>query len=154
MGVVLKTYENGGAPVIALIVSASFTVYTLLGKTRATGPVVGLLAEVIVLVPFAAGFLAVLAINGDGEFGAGGAINSGLAVASGIITAVPLVMYIAASRMIGIAIAGLLFYLAPSLQLVIGVMIYDEPFTPLDGVAFGLIWISLLVLAWPRHAKA
>lgn len=154
MGVMLKTYEGGGAPLIALIVSASFTIYTLLGKTRNTGPVVGLLAEVIVVVPLALVYLIVLAASGTGQFITGGGANTGLAVFTGVVTALPLAMYIASSRAIGMAIAGLLFYLAPSLQLVIGVMIYDEPFSQLDALAFGFIWLALMVLVWPRRAKA
>ena len=152
IGVCLKAYENGGAPIIALLVSISFTVYTLLGKTRETGPVVGLLAEAIVLMPMAAGYLIYLALIGDGQFIDGGMANTGLALVTGVITAVPIVMYIVASRKIGMAVAGLLFYLAPSLQLLIGVVIYDEPFSNLDGFAFGLIWLALVILAWPRKA--
>lgn len=153
VGVCLKTYENGGAPIIALIVSSSFTLYTLLGKTRQTGSVVGLLAETIVLLPITALFLGYLIADGTGQFIYGGMVNSGLAVATGVITALPLAMYIASSRTIGMAIAGLLFYLAPSLQLLIGVLIYGEPFSALDGLAFGFIWAGLIVLTWPRRNK-
>lgn len=150
LGVLLKTYENGGAPIIALIVSTSFTVYTLLGKTRQTGPVVGLLAESIVLMPVALIYLTFLMANGTGQFIAGGVSNTMLAVVTGVITAVPLAMYIASSRSIGMAIAGLLFYIAPSLQLIIGVAVYNEPFSSTEAVAFGLIWLGLIILAWPR----
>lgn len=150
IGVMLKTYEGGGLPLIALIVSVSFTLYTLLGKTREDGPIVGLLAEATVIAPVALIFLGVLAVQGSGQFIAGGGVNTGLAIATGVVTALPLVMYIASSRSVGMAIAGLMFYLVPSLQLLIGVGLYGEPFAYLDAVAFGFIWVSLGVLALPR----
>ena len=152
-GVLLKTYENGGAPVIALVVSISFVLYTLLNKTRETGPVVGLLAEAMVLSPLALIFLGLLMTSGEGQFIQGGVINSGLAIATGVVTAVPLAMFIASSRAIGIAVSGLLFYLAPTFHLICGVLIYREPFSTLDGFAFGLIWLALAVLAYKNFSR-
>ena len=153
LGVLLKTYENGGAPVIALVVSTSFVAYTLLNKTRETGPVVGLLAEAIVLSPIALVFLGFLMMTGDGQFIQGGGLNTGLAIATGVVTAVPLAMFIASSRAIGIAVSGLLFYLAPTFHLICGVVIYQEPFSRLDGFAFGLIWMALAVLAYKNFSR-
>ena len=141
LGVMLKTYENGGAPIIALVVSVTFVGYTLLNKTRETGPVVGLLAEAIVLSPVAVVFLGFLMITGDGQFIQGGGLNTGLA------------MFIASSRAIGIAVSGLLFYLAPTFHLICGVLIYQEPFSRLDAFAFGMIWLALAVLAYKNFSR-
>ena len=153
LGVMFKTYENGGAPVIALVVSVTFVGYTLLNKTRETGPVVGLLAEAIILSPIALVFLVFLMMTGEGQFIQGGGINTGLAIATGIVTAVPLALFIASSRAIGIAVSGLLFYLAPTLHLICGVLIYQEPFNRLDAFAFGLIWLALAVLAYKNFSR-
>ena len=153
LGVMLKTYENGGAPVIALVVSTSFVAYTLLNKTRETGPVVGLLAEAMVLSPLALVFLGLLMSTGEGQFIQGGGINTALAIATGVVTALPLAMFIASSRAIGIAVSGLLFYLAPTFHLICGVVIYQEPFSQLDAFAFGLIWLALAVLGYKNFSR-
>ena len=153
LGVVLKAYENGGAPLVSLTVSCSFTLYTLLNKTRETGPIVGLLAESMVLTPLAVVLLVMLALDGTGRFVLGGSVDTSLALMTGVVTAVPLAMFIASSRAIGIAVSGLLFYLAPTLHLMCGVMIYGEPFTLLDGYAFGLIWLALVVLGYKNFSR-
>ena len=152
-GVVLKAYESGGAPVISLVVSTTFVAYTLFNKTRETGPIVGLLAEAIVLTPMAMIFVGYLMSQGQSQFVQAGISPTLLAITTGVVTALPLAMYIASSRAIGIAVAGLLFYLAPSLHLVIGVLIYQEPFSLNDGFAFGLIWLALAVLAFKNFSR-
>ena len=146
LGVMVKTYENGGVPIIALTVSTSFTLYTLLGKTRSTGPVVGIWAECIVLAPLALGYLGLLYFMGEGRFMFGGVMDTSLAIATGPITAVPLILYITASRAIGMATAGLLFYITPILHVMVGALVYNEPFTYLDAAAFALLWAGLAIL--------
>jgi chloramphenicol-sensitive protein RarD len=155
IGVAIETYENGSLPMIAMTVSISFTGYTLLGKTRSTGPVVGVWAECIVLAPLALAYLCFLFLTGEGQFILGGGIDTSLAIFAGFVTAVPLILYITSSRTIGMATAGLIFYITPVLHVLVGTIIYGEPFTFLDGWAFGIIWIALTILTISqfRHSK-
>lgn len=146
LGVIVKTYANDGIPVIALVVASSFTVYTLLGKTRISGPVVGIWAECIVLAPVVLAYLGYLGMTGQGQFITGGSTDTLLAMMTGPITALPLILYIASSRAIGMAMAGLMFYITPILHVMVGAVIYREPFGLLDATAFGTIWISLGIL--------
>ena len=154
IGVIVKTYANDGVPFIALIVAATFTLYTLLGKTRSSGPVVGIWAECIVLLPIVFAYLGYLHFTGEGQFIHGGGSDTLLAVATGPITALPLILYIASSRAIGMAMAGLLFYITPVLHVAVGALIYKEPFGLLDAVAFGVIWIGLTILTISQFLKA
>jgi chloramphenicol-sensitive protein RarD len=146
IGVVIKTYENGSLPIIAMTVSISFTIYTLLGKTRNTGPVVGIWAECVVLAPLALAYLGFLFLTGEGRFILGGGMDTSLAVFTGPVTAIPLILYITSSRAIGMATAGLLFYITPVMHLLVGTIIYNEPFTLFDTLAFGTIWGALIIL--------
>jgi chloramphenicol-sensitive protein RarD len=146
IGVVIKTYENGSLPIIAMTVSISFTIYTLLGKTRNTGPVVGIWAECIVLAPLALAYLGFIFLTGEGRFILGGGMDTSLAILTGPVTAIPLILYITSSRAIGMATAGLLFYITPVMHLLVGTIIYHEPFTLFDGLAFGTIWVALIIL--------
>ncbi|XDZ66130.1 EamA family transporter RarD [Alphaproteobacteria bacterium LSUCC0684] len=149
-GLLVKTIGSGGVPLIGVTVAITFTIYTLLGKTRQTGPVVGLFVEVIYYMPIAAAILWVMAASGEAVFTSGKPADIGLALATGLVTVIPLILYIASGRQIGMAIAGLLFYLAPSLHLTLGVLIYDEPFGQLDLLAFGFLWLAVVLLAVPK----
>ena len=154
LGVIIKTYANAGVPVIALVVAISFTIYTLLGKTRTCGPVIGIWAECIVLAPIVLGYLGYLYLMGQGAFILGGAGNTILAMMTGPITALPLILYIASSRAIGMAMAGLMFYITPVLHVLVGAVIYQEPFGVLDAAAFGIIWLGLGLLTATQFMKA
>jgi len=149
-GLVIKTIASGGIPLIGVTVATTFTIYTLLGKTRQTGPVIGLFVEVIYYMPIAAGVLWYMAMTGQANFASGAGSDMGFALATGFVTVIPLILYITASRQIGMAIAGLLFYLAPTLHLTVGVLIYDEPFGQLDLLAFGFLWLAVGLLAVPK----
>ncbi len=149
-GLVVKTISSGGVPLIGVTVAITFTIYTLLGKTRQTGPVVGLFVEVIYYTPIAAIILWYMAANGSAVFVSGVTSDIGLALATGLVTVIPLILYIASGRQIGMAIAGLLFYLAPTLHLTVGVLIYNEPFGQLDLLAFGFLWLAVGLLAIPK----
>ncbi len=151
IGVAVKSIDDGGIPTIALIVAVTFTLYTMVGKIRKTEAAAGLLAESIIAMPFALGFLIYLFAAGNGQFITGGSVNTSLAIATGLVTALPLAMYMASSRAIGMAVTGLLFYITPTLHLLVGVIIYGEPFSQIDGLAFGFIWLALGFLVWRKR---
>ncbi|MGC1523510.1 MAG: hypothetical protein WA803_18340, partial [Steroidobacteraceae bacterium] len=101
--------------------------------------------ETVLLCPFAFGYLAWLAFHDRNAFLQGSVSTKGLLMAAGPITAVPLLLFAAGARRIPMSMLGVLQYLAPSLQLLIGVWIYHEPFTGQRALGYGVIWSALLV---------
>lgn len=153
--VVVLTVGHGRLPWIALVLAGSFGTYGLI-KSR-VGPRVaalpGLAAETTVLAPVAVLHLAWLHATGAGTF----ALDlHGLAlVGTGVLTGVPLLLFNSAARRLPLTTVGLLQYLAPVLQLAIGVLVAGERMPPARWWGFGLVWLALLVLTVDglRHTR-
>ena len=141
--VLLLTVENGRPPWIALVLAFSFGAYGVLKKTAQVGAVEGLGIETLVLLLPAAAWVAWLGASGEGTFGSEGPAHAGLLALSGLVTAVPLLMFGAAASRVPLTTLGILQYLAPTLQFLIGVLLYDEPMPPVKLVGFGLVWVAL-----------
>jgi chloramphenicol-sensitive protein RarD len=94
--------------------------------------------------------------SGNGTFGNAGTGHALLLVSSGVATAVPLLLFAAAARRIPLSTVGLLQYLTPSMQLAIGVFVYDEPMPPARLAGFAIVWVALAVFTGDmlRHARA
>ena len=145
VAVLVLTVENGRPPWIALVLAFSFGTYGLLKKTAGVGTVEGLAVETAVLVPVAALFVTYLGVSGEGTFGSEGLGHAGLLALSGVITAIPLLLFGAAASRVPLSTLGILQYLAPTMQFLIGVLLYDEPMPPARLVGFGLVWVALVV---------
>lgn len=144
-GVVWLTFQTGHPPWIGLSLAATFGVYGLLRKTAALGALEGLSLETFLLFPFALAYLSFLAINGQSAFLHSTGTTQLLLLAAGPITAVPLLLFAAGARRIPMATLGLLQYIAPSLQLLLGVWLYHEPFSLERLIGFAAIWAGLIV---------
>lgn len=148
LGVAWLTWQAGTVPWIALALAASFGGYGLLRKTAALGALEGLSFETMVLFPLAAGYVAWLTIHGENAF-----INTPsdttrlLLIAAGPITAIPLLLFASGARRIPLSVLGLLQYLSPTLQFLLGVWLFQEPFSAERLVGFALIWIALALFA-------
>ncbi|UNX54406.1 EamA family transporter RarD [Georgenia sp. TF02-10] len=149
--VVVIAVGYGRLPWISLALAVSFGLYGL-AKNRAgrtVGALAGLTVETAVLFPVAVGYLLVLAAAGGGTFGAGGADRAAhmlLLVAAGPLTAVPLLLFGAAARRLPLSVVGMLQYLTPVLQLVVGVALFHEPMPPERWAGFALVWLAIAVL--------
>jgi chloramphenicol-sensitive protein RarD len=143
VGVVHHVSALGEMPWIALGLAGSFGLYGLVRKLAAVEALAGLAVETLVLTPGALAFLAWRAAEGSLAFGSEGAMVDGLVLASGAVTAVPLVCFGAATRRLPLSTLGFLQYLAPSMQLALAVWLFDEPFTTEHAVSFGFIWAGL-----------
>jgi chloramphenicol-sensitive protein RarD len=145
-GVLWLTWQAGAVPWIGLVLALSFGLYGLLRKTAALGALEGLTLETMLLAPLAAAYLLWLAQSGQSEFVQADTTIRLLLAAAGPITAAPLLLFAAGARRIPFSTLGLLQYLGPSLQLLIGVWLYHEPFAER---AFGYvrIWIALAVFS-------
>ena len=145
VAVLVLTLDYGRPPWIALTLAFSFGVYGLIKKRANVDGTQSLAVETAFLVVPALAYLVVLEASGDGTLGSEGAGHAALLAAGGIATAVPLILFGVAAIRIPLATVGLLQYLAPVLQFLIGVAIYDEAM-PLSRLAgFALVWLALIV---------
>jgi chloramphenicol-sensitive protein RarD len=155
-GVLFLAIVAGRPPWIALILAASFGLYGLIRKTVNAGAVTGLATETLLLAPLALAWLVWVQLHGDGAFGERLTIDV-LLVASGLVTAVPLALFAFGARRIRLSTVGLVQYIGPTLQFLLGVFVFGESFTMERGVGFALIWTALAVYAgdslW-RNRKA
>ncbi len=146
VAVAVLTADYGRPPWIALTLAFSFGTYGLLKKQADAGAVEGLTVETAVLVLPALGYLGWLESAGQAAFGHAGALNVALLVLAGAVTAIPLLLFGAAATRVPLVTLGLLQYLAPTFQLLIGVLIFDEPLPPVRLAGFILVWAALALL--------
>jgi chloramphenicol-sensitive protein RarD len=144
-GVAWLTFHTGHLPWIGLSLALTFGVYGLLRKTAALGALEGLSLETLLLFPVALAYLAFLASQGQSGFLHAGLSTKLLLLSAGPITAIPLLMFAAGARRIPMATLGLLQYIAPSLQLALGVWLFRENFGQERLLGFVAIWLGLLV---------
>lgn len=144
-GVLYLTIAHGQPPWISLVLASSFAIYGVLKKKGPLGSVEGLTVETAILFFPAVIWLLFLEREGTGSFGHAPPLTETLLVLSGVATAVPLVLFGAAVRRLTLTTLGLMQYLAPTIQLVLGVYFYNEPFGEARAVGFGLIWCGLIV---------
>ncbi|MGI4842882.1 MAG: EamA family transporter RarD [Janthinobacterium lividum] len=148
LGVGWLTWQSGSVPWIALVLAATFGAYGLLRKTAALGALEGLSFETMVLFPFAAAYVGWLSVTGDNAF-----VNAPLdatrilLVLAGPITAIPLLLFATGARKIPLSILGLLQYLSPTIQFLLGVWLFHEAFSSERLVGFLMIWAALALFA-------
>ncbi|MEX5745659.1 EamA family transporter RarD [Massilia sp. X63] len=148
LGVGWLTWQSGTVPWIALFLAASFGGYGLLRKTAALGALEGLSFETMVLFPFAAAYVGWLTLNGANAF-----LNAPLdstrilLIMAGPITAIPLLLFATGARQIPLSILGLLQYLSPTIQFLLGVWLFHEAFSSDRLVGFLMIWAALALFA-------
>jgi chloramphenicol-sensitive protein RarD len=145
LGVVVLAVDAGGFPWIALTLAFSFGVYGLVKKVVGVGPVEGLVVEAAALVPLALGYLIWLTAGGDSTFTSHGADHTLLLMSGGAVTAVPLLLFAAAAASAPLSQLGVLFYINPMMQFLIGVFVKHEPLGTGRLVGFVLVWVSLVV---------
>jgi len=144
-GVLYLTINYGSLPWIALVLAFTFAFYGLLRKTAPLSALQGLSLETAVLFLPALGYLIYLEITGAGSFGHVDGRTTFLLAFAGVATAVPLLLFGAAARRITLSSVGIMQYIAPTLQFLIGVFIYREPFSRQQLFGFSLVWLALLM---------
>ncbi len=157
VAVVVLTVDLGRPPWIALLVSASFATYGLIKKRTSLGAIEALTVETTVLFPFALGFLILLQLRGELVFGHAGAGKTTLLVLTGVVTAVPLLLFAAAASRLNLSTIGLLQYFVPILHFILGLTVFGEPMGSARWIGFVLIWIALAIFtvdAWRSHRRS
>ncbi|MCA9919144.1 MAG: EamA family transporter RarD [Anaerolineales bacterium] len=145
LGVIYLTVRFGALPWISLTLATSFALYGLIRKTAPLGSLEGLSLETALMFFPAFGYLVYLEWTGTAAFGHIDIFTTGLLAFAGVATAVPLLLFAAGARRIKLATVGILQYIAPTFQFLIGVLIYHEPFTTDRLIGFSIIWLALLL---------
>ena len=146
LGVLNFIWNFGSLPWIALSLAFTFSFYGLFRKMIPVKPLVGLLMETALLTPLAVVLIAFWEIDGTGHFGTTW-MTDFLLFGGGVVTSLPLLWFINAGKRLRYSTIGFIQYLTPSIQLLIGVYLYHEPFTPTHSITFGLIWAGLVIFS-------
>ncbi|MEV7089865.1 EamA family transporter RarD [Streptomyces sp. NPDC093085] len=146
--VVVLAVGYGRPPWISLTLAASFATYGLIKKKINLGGLESLTAETAVLFLPALGYLLWLGATGASTFGTEGPAHVALLVSTGLVTAVPLVFFGAAAIRVPLSTLGLLQYLAPVFQFLLGIFYFHEAMPPERWAGFSLVWLALALLTW------
>ncbi|MBW4442833.1 MAG: EamA family transporter RarD [Plectolyngbya sp. WJT66-NPBG17] len=147
-------WHFGQVPWIAIALAFSFALYGLFRKLIIVTPIVGLTVETLLATPIALAYIGYGSATNTGHFGTSWQVSA-LLIGCGIVTALPLLWFNNAAKRLQLSTLGFFQYLAPSLQLLIGVVLYREPFTAIHAVTFLLIWgaIAIYSIASMRNRK-
>jgi chloramphenicol-sensitive protein RarD len=145
LGVAYLTITYGSLPWIALSLAGSFGLYGLIKKVGPLDSLPGLVLETGAIFLPALGFLVFEELRGVGSFGHAGGVTTALLVFGGIVTAAPLLLFTGGIRRVPLTTMGLLQYINPTIQILIGVYLYGEPFPQARVIGFGAIWVALLI---------
>ncbi len=155
IAVAVLTVDYGRLPYLALVLAFSFGFYGLLKKLAPVESAVGLAVESGLLVLPAIAVLAVLATRDELAFAQVSVGNTALLISAGVATAVPLLFFASAARRVSLTTLGILQYLAPTLQLIFGLTVFDEPMPPVRLIGFSLVWLALIIFSldglWGRR---
>jgi chloramphenicol-sensitive protein RarD len=160
-GVLGLTWHMGRLPWISIALACSFALYGLMRKLAPVGALTGIAVETLLLSPLAAAYLVWAGATGRAAFLSGDVRLDVLLVLAGPVTAIPLLWFAGAARRLPLSTMGFLQYLSPTLQFLLAVLVYQEPFDRAKGAAFACIWLALAVFAYhllsrpaPRAAAA
>jgi chloramphenicol-sensitive protein RarD len=152
-GVVYLTFVYGRLPWIALSLAFTFGFYGFVKKLAPLGSLYGLTLETGIVFPLALVYLALVESNGAAAFLHDDALTNVFLVGAGLVTTIPLLMFASAAKQIPLTIVGLLQYIAPTLQFLIGVFIYREPFDRAHLIGFAIVWVALIIF-WVENYLA
>jgi chloramphenicol-sensitive protein RarD len=144
-GVLWLTLQFGQLPWVGLGLAFSFGSYAALRKRSTLDALDGLMLEQVLMLPLAGGYLMWLALRGQNSFAHASAGQAALLVLSGPLSSIPLLMFAAGARRIPLSLVGVLQYISPTLQLLLGVLLWHEPFGGIKLFGYLLIWLALLI---------
>lgn len=145
----ILTWEAGRLPVVALGLTLTWGFYAYLKRRLPIGPNQGFTLEVLLLLIPAVGYLCWLQAQGTGHFLHGVTWDNALLMGCGIVTAVPLMIYANGAKRLTLSTIAIMQYIAPTLIFLTAVFIFDEPFSRVKLLAFGLIWVALAIYSLP-----
>ncbi|WP_245596660.1 EamA family transporter RarD [Nocardioides alkalitolerans] len=155
VAVVVLTVDYGRLPWVALVLAFSFGTYGLVKKTADVGAVESLAIETAFVLPFATAYVVFLGVTGGAVFGSQGPGHAAIFAASGIITAIPLLLFGGAATRVPMVVLGLLQYLAPLCQFALGILWFGEEMPASRWIGFTLVWLALAIFTveMVRHRR-
>lgn len=153
IGVVYLTFAYGRLPWIALLLAFTFGFYGLTKKLAPLGSVFGLTLETGILFLPAVLYLGWAEASGSASFLHTDSISNLLMIGAGVVTTIPLLLFASAAKQIPLSMIGILQYLAPTIQFLIGVFVYDEPFDQSRLIGFSIVWLALVIF-WVENYLA
>lgn len=158
VGVVWLSLDVGTVPWVSLVLAGTFGLYGLLRKTAPIGSLDGLSLEVATMAPVALVVVLARAAAGAGVVGPGVTTRTLLVLGSGLLTAAPLLLFAGAARRIDLSLVGVMQYVAPTLQFLCGVLVFDETWEGGQVVGYVVIWVALALYAgeglWRTRRRA
>ena len=143
--VLILTLASGRGPLVAMGLTLSWGAYAFFKKALPIGPNQGFLLEVLILMPPALAYLGWLGLQGEGHLLGGTTRDVWLLLGTGVITAVPLLVYANGAKLLRLSTIGILQYIAPTMIFLTAVLIFGEEFDPARRVAFPMIWLALAI---------
>jgi chloramphenicol-sensitive protein RarD len=144
-GVLYLTFAYGSLPWVALTLAFSFAFYGLVKKTAPLGALHGLTLETGILLLPAVGFLLFSEFSGNGAFLHTSTLLDVMLVGAGLVTVVPLLLFSSAAQRIPLTMIGILQYVNPTMQFLLGVLIFKEPFDHRRLIGFSVVWVALIL---------
>jgi chloramphenicol-sensitive protein RarD len=146
-GVLLMIVIYGSFPWIPILLSTSFALYGLFKKMIPADSSLGLAVETLIMAPLALTFIGFMQFSGRGALGTSVTVTVVL-VLSGVVTAIPLLLFAEGTKTVKLSTMGFLQYISPTISLIIGVFMFNEHFTKVNIIGFGFIWVALAVYSY------
>jgi chloramphenicol-sensitive protein RarD len=156
-GVLLLLFHAGSVPWIAISLAVTWGLYGVFKKQSQLGPIAGLSFETLLLLPFAAAYLLWLMQSGEGALGRVSVSLHAYLLGVGVVTSVPLLLFAYGAQRIRLVTLGLLQYIAPTVQFLLGLFVFHEPFDSMRLQACLFIWLGLVIYTadgiWSQRAR-
>ncbi|QGU02365.1 EamA-like transporter family protein [Corynebacterium kalinowskii] len=145
IAVIILAALAGQPPLLGLTLAFSFGIYGLIKKRVQLSAEASLAAETLVLFPIAAGYWIYLAVQGTSTFASEGVGHAALLISSGLITAIPLLLFSHAAKLVPLSTIGMLQYMTPTMQMLWAVLVMHEQLQQIRWIGFIIIWVSVAI---------
>ena len=145
IGVMISVIAYGNVPYLAIIIGLSFALYGAMKKTIKAESEVSICMETMSVLPLALVFIAYAQVSGYTDFSSLSTTEMLLLIASGPVTSIPLMLFAKGIKEMSITTSGILMYVNPTLQLLVGVLIYNEAFTKMNAITFAFVWAAVIL---------
>lgn len=145
VGVMISVIAYGNVPYLAIIIGLSFALYGAMKKTIKAESEVSICMETMSVLPLALAFIVYAQLSGYTDFSSLSTTEMLLLIASGPVTSIPLMLFAKGIRKTSITTSGILMYINPTLQLLVGVLIYNEVFTKMNAITFAFVWAAVIL---------
>ena len=145
VGVMISVIAYGNVPYLAIIIGLSFALYGAMKKTIKAESEISICMETMSVLPLALAFIVYAQLSGYTTFSSLSNAEMLLLAASGAVTSIPLMLFAKGIRKTSITTSGILMYINPTLQLLVGVLIYNEVFTKMNAITFAFVWAAVIL---------